>query len=63
MTMAVHFSSATDRWSTPLDTFAALDREFGFTLDVCALPENAKCVRYFTPEQDGLAQTWGGYAG
>lgn len=27
---------------------------------VCALPENAKCEHYFTPEQDGLKQEWKG---
>lgn len=58
--LAVHFSSRTDLWATPLHFFAELHREFGFTLDVCALPENAKCTRYFTPEQDGLKQRWTG---
>lgn len=27
-------------------------------MDVCALQENAKCNKYFTPEQDGLKQDW-----
>jgi phage N-6-adenine-methyltransferase len=45
-------------WSTPLDLFRDLDAEFHFDLDVCALPENAKCPRYFTPADDGLAQRW-----
>lgn len=40
--------------------FNELDREFGFNLDVCALPENAKTARYYTPEQDGLTQPWEG---
>ena len=53
-------SSKTDVWATPPETFAALDREFGFTLDVCALPENAKCERYFTPADDGLSRPWEG---
>jgi len=54
------FSSQTDLWETPQDLFDKLDAEFGFTLDVCALPENAKCRRYFTPEEDGLRQKWTG---
>jgi phage N-6-adenine-methyltransferase len=54
------FASATDLWSTPQAFFDKLNAEFDFTLDVCALPENAKCERYFTPEQDGLAQPWVG---
>lgn len=57
---AVHFSSATVEWATPWDVFNPLNGEFGFTLDVCALPENAKCARYFTPDDDGLAQDWTG---
>ncbi len=58
--LAVHFSSETCLWETPQAFFDALDAEFGFTLDVCALPENAKCERYFTPEADGLKQEWRG---
>ena len=54
------FSSSTDMWATPPELYAALDEEFGFTLDACAVPENAKCPDYYTPEQDGLAQPWPG---
>lgn len=46
-------------WETPPDLFAEYDAEFGFTLDVCATPENAKCERYFTPSHNGLDQAWG----
>jgi phage N-6-adenine-methyltransferase len=56
--LSVHFSSATDVWSTPPELFAALDAIFHFTLDVCATPDNAKCPRYFTAADDGLAQDW-----
>lgn len=55
-----HWSSEVDSWSTPQALFDELDREFGFTLDACALPDNAKCERYFTPEQDALRQSWEG---
>jgi len=58
MDTAVHFSSATDMWETPQPTFDILHAEFGFEVDVCALPENAKCARYYTPAEDGLAQEW-----
>lgn len=54
------FSSATDLWETPQDFFDALKEEFHFTLDACALPENAKVEKYFTPDQDGLRQEWTG---
>ena len=51
---------ATDVWSAPQDFFDKVNEVFDFNLDVCALPENAKCVSYFTPEDDGLAQDWTG---
>jgi phage N-6-adenine-methyltransferase len=60
MNAALHFSSKTDMHTTPLDFWVKLDREFGFELDVCASAENAKCKKYFTREQDGLAQEWRG---
>ena len=54
------FSSKSDCWETP-DAFSrALDAEFHFTLDACALPTNAKCRAFYTPKQDGLTQPWSG---
>ncbi len=58
--MNIHFSSKTDLWETPQSFFDQLNAEFKFDCDVCALPENAKCEHYFTPEQDGLMQDWVG---
>ena len=46
--------------STPQEFFDGLARIFNFTLDVCALPENAKCSSYYTPDNDGLSLPWGG---
>lgn len=60
MTIGIHFSSKTDVWATPQDFFDKLDEEFDFSLDPCALPSNAKCTNYFTPEEDGLLQDWEG---
>lgn len=54
------FSSKSDDWATPQDLFDKLDAEFDFTLDVCATPENAKCAKYFTRGQNGLARGWYG---
>jgi len=54
------FSSTTDLWATPQAFFDELNAEFHFDLDPCALPENAKCPKYFTPTDDGLKQSWGG---
>ena len=56
----VHFSSETDLWATPSDFFAKYNDKYSFTLDVCATSDNAKCARFFTKEEDGLAQVWGG---
>jgi phage N-6-adenine-methyltransferase len=54
------FSSQTDNWATPKAVFAALDAEFHFDLDVCADATNAKCARFFSAADDGLAQEWPG---
>jgi hypothetical protein len=56
----VMFSSKTDLWATPQAFFDELNKEFGFATDVCAIPENAKCERFFSPEMDGLKQEWTG---
>lgn len=45
---------------TPQDFFDFLNGIFRFDLDVCALPENAKCERYYTPSDDGLKNPWRG---
>ena len=52
-------SSSTDEWATPQDLFDTLNETFHFTLDPCATPENAKCAKFYTKEQDGLKQDWG----
>ena len=57
----VLFSSENNVWETPQAFFDKLNEEFRFTLDACALPENAKCRLYFTPQDDGLIQDWSGH--
>jgi len=54
------FSSNTNEWATPQDIFDDLNKIYNFTLDPCASPDNHKCKKYFTIEDDGLFQTWGG---
>lgn len=50
---------ANDTWATPPWLFNYATTRFGaFDLDVCALPETAKCQKFFTPEDDGLQQPW-----
>jgi len=53
-------SSETPEWPTPQWLFDLLDREFHFTLDVCATKDNAKCVHFYTRQDNGLEQQWSG---
>jgi phage N-6-adenine-methyltransferase len=47
-------------WATPPEVFEPLHREFNFTIDVCATPENAKLPRFYTEAVDGLSRSWYG---
>jgi phage N-6-adenine-methyltransferase len=58
--MSVHFMSDSNEWETPQDFFDKLNEEFKFTLDPCATNHNAKCNKYYTKQDDGLLQDWGG---
>ena len=60
MNTDVMFSSKDQTWETPQNLFDKLDKEFNFTLDVCATDETAKCNNYFTPKENGLIQEWKG---
>ena len=53
-------SSKAMNWCTPADFFEKLDKEFHFNLDPAATHKSAKCANYFTPEENGLEQSWGG---
>jgi phage N-6-adenine-methyltransferase len=56
----IHFSSKTDMWATPQAFFDKYNEIYKFDIDVCAIAENAKCQKYFTPEENGLSQEWTG---
>ena len=59
--MSIHpalFSSKRMDWCTPQDFFDRLDAEFHFALDAAATERSAKCRKYYTPETDGLKQSW-----
>ena len=59
--MNVHFSSEKHDWATPWPLFRELDARFGpCELDVGATERNAKCGKFFSPEDDGLSQVWHG---
>jgi len=59
-TLKVMFSSENDGWATPQGFFDELSQRYNFTLDPCATDATAKCEKYFTKEDDGLAQDWSG---
>lgn len=54
------FSSKTVDWETPQDLFDRLNAIHHFEIDLCATADNTKCERYFSPEDDALAQEWTG---
>lgn len=54
----VHFSPKNMNWCTPQDFFNDLNTEFNFVLDAAATDRSAKCAMYYTPELDGLSQSW-----
>lgn len=58
--MQVHYSQASEEWSTPADLFAELDNIFHFDLDACATALNAKCADFITKQEDALKQPWRG---
>lgn len=45
-------------WVTPQWFFDYFNERFNFTLDAAATKSDAKCEKYFTPNDDGLAQSW-----
>lgn len=53
------FTSRTEEWATPQYVFDWLDKQFHFTLDVCATDSNSKCDNYITKEENGLTTDWG----
>ncbi len=59
-TQQVMFSSKSDLWMTPSSLFTKLDQAYNFTLDPCANSTNAKCVKYYDEQANGLIQDWTG---
>ena len=57
---AAAMTSDREDWETPQALFDKLDAEYHFTLDPCATPENAKCKKFYTKEENGLTKSWAG---
>ncbi len=55
---AALFSSKKKDYCTPQDLFNKLNEEFNFSLDAAATDKSAKCKKYYTPECDGLKNSW-----
>lgn len=53
-------SGDVDDRGTPWELFLALHEEFGFTIDVASSDANAKLIRHWTQDDDGLEKSWGG---
>lgn len=55
----VHQTSSSQTWNTPRSLYDPLDALWKFEVDVACLAESALCQKYFTPDDNGLEQTWG----
>ena len=58
--MDVLFSRKSDEWSTPQNIFDKLNAKYNFTLDPASDGVNNKCAKHYTPQTNGLAQSWSG---
>lgn len=56
----VLFSSQKMNWETPQELFDQLNELWHFQLDVAADADNAKCGKFYTQSDNGLAQAWAG---
>lgn len=52
------FSSIKQDWCTPQELYNELNNEFNFVADVAATEKNKKVPFCYTPEIDGLKQSW-----
>lgn len=54
------FSSDKTFWETPQKLYDELNAKYHFTLDAAASKSNHKCDKYYTEDDNGLEQDWGG---
>lgn len=57
------FSSASDEWETPQDFFDELNKEFHFTLDVCATEKTASALSTSRKNKMGFCKSGAGLFG
>ena len=55
MIVDVHYSSKKHTWETPQDFFNSLNEVFNFNLDSCAETDTAKCLNFYTKEDDDFS--------
>lgn len=51
-------SSLRTDWRTPRRLFEMLNREFHFSLDLCATPDNTLAPHWIEPDEDSLSKEW-----
>lgn len=56
-------SSDSTLWGTPRREYEWLNAQFAFTIDLAALPTNAKHRRFYSPKDNSLARSWEGETG
>lgn len=51
-------SSKSDEWGTPQALFDRVNAYFHFDLDAAATPENKKCEKFFSENENALLENW-----
>ena len=54
----IHFSSKSDDWKTPVGLFNKLNTKYSFELDAAASEDNAKCLNFYTEQDNALLKDW-----
>lgn len=52
------FTSNKQDWTTPIELFNELNKEFDFDCDLFASEENTLCYKYFTQQNSALLNRW-----
>lgn len=60
MPVKQNLTSKLHDWSTPRSLYDSLDKEFHFSIDVCASDWNTKHDRFWTIDDDALSKDWSG---